>query len=154
MPARVDPATGYRSYRAEQAATVQRVLALKELGFTLAQIGPLLADPPGREELYDRSDDEGIVVHAALPVDADATLPGDRLAVLDRPATDVASTIHLGDVAEMASAYAAVMEWLEARGLRPAGGSAGGSAEVSLERDPEHPERNVTELHVAIEPKP
>ena len=39
IPARVDPATGYRYYSAEQAALVQRIVALKEFGFTLAQIG-------------------------------------------------------------------------------------------------------------------
>lgn len=40
VPARVDPDTGYRYYRAEQAAVVHRIAAFKDLGFTLAQIGP------------------------------------------------------------------------------------------------------------------
>lgn len=248
VPARIDPDTGYRYYRAAQAATVQRILALKELGFTLAQIGPILADPPGRDaiagmlsvrraeaeaereraedrvraieaklrlldrssdmtnsydvvrkvspatrlatisrrldpdddaqpqrlfgvfgelfgrlaatlaaadvtptgpawSLYDRSDQTGIVVHAGLPVAPAATVPDPAVVVVDRPALDVASTIHLGDVAEMAAAYQAIMEWFEARSLRP----AGGAAEISLVWDPEHPDRNVTELHVAID---
>jgi DNA-binding transcriptional MerR regulator len=37
-PAAVDDATGYRSYRARQFARLHRVVALKELGFTLGQI--------------------------------------------------------------------------------------------------------------------
>lgn len=249
VPARVDPDTGYRYYRAEQAVVVQRILALKELGFTLGQIGPILADPPSTEaiagmlairraeaerdrqqaeerilaieatlrtldrsndmhapydivrkvspavrlastsqrlppdaddpqrlfavfgqlfeqlgvalathgvaptgpawSLYDRSDDAGIVVHAALPIAPDADISSPGVVVVDRPELDVASTIHVGDVTEMAAAYAAIMEWLEARSLRP----SGGAAEISLVWDPEHPERNVTELHLAIQPE-
>jgi effector-binding domain-containing protein len=99
--------------------------------------------------LYDRSDDAGIVVHAALPIAPDADITSAGVVVIDRPEMDVASTIHLGDVAEMATAYAAIMEWLEARSLPP----SGGAAEISLVWDPDHPERNVTELHLAIEPE-
>lgn len=245
IPARVDPSTGYRYYSAEQAALVQRIVALKEFGFTLAQIGSILADPPStdviagmlrmrRDEadadrrraedriwaieaklrvldrsteminaydmvrkvapairlatvsrrlpptepdahqlfvvfgelfaelaqrlasdritpigpawsLYDRADDDGIVVHAGLPIPDDAvSTPG--VLVVSRPEADVASTMHLGDVAEMANAYTALMEWLEARSLRP----QGGAAEISLVWDPEHPDRNVTELQITI----
>lgn len=247
VPARVDPNSGYRYYRAAQVATVQRILALKELGFTLAQIAPILADPPGTEaiaamlairlaeaeadreraadrvraieaklrlldrssdmdttydvirkispaarlatmteqlgpdddhpnrlfdtfgrlfgalgaaldaanltpvgpawSLYDRSDDSGIVVRAGLPIAADVTVSTPDLVMVDRPSLDVAATTHVGDVSEMAGAYAAIMAWLESRSLRP----HGGSAEISLVWDPEHPERNVTELQVAIE---
>ncbi|SFW87255.1 MerR family transcriptional regulator [Amycolatopsis australiensis] len=43
-PARVDPATGYRSYEASQLARLNRIVALKELGFTLEQVATLLAD--------------------------------------------------------------------------------------------------------------
>jgi effector-binding domain-containing protein len=96
--------------------------------------------------LYDRSDDDGIVVHAGLPIHGDDTISSSAVVVMDRPELDVASTIHLGDVADMANAYAAIMRWLEARSLRP----AGGAAEISLVWDPDHPERCVTELHIAI----
>ncbi|MDS0135736.1 MULTISPECIES: MerR family transcriptional regulator [unclassified Amycolatopsis] len=43
-PARVDPATGYRSYTAAQLARLNRIVALKDLGFTLEQVATLLAD--------------------------------------------------------------------------------------------------------------
>ncbi|VVJ21466.1 Transcriptional regulator [Amycolatopsis camponoti] len=43
-PARVDPATGYRSYTAGQLARLNRIVALKDLGFTLDQVATLLAD--------------------------------------------------------------------------------------------------------------
>ena len=43
-PARVDPVTGYRSYAAGQLARLNRIVALKDLGFTLDQVATLLAD--------------------------------------------------------------------------------------------------------------
>jgi DNA-binding transcriptional MerR regulator/predicted transcriptional regulator YdeE len=41
-PERVDPDTGYRSYGVHQLARLHRLLALRDLGFTLGQIGGLL----------------------------------------------------------------------------------------------------------------
>lgn len=43
-PARVDPETGYRYYSAYQLPDLNRVLALKGLGFSLAEIDRILAD--------------------------------------------------------------------------------------------------------------
>lgn len=40
-PARVDESTGYRYYSAEQVSSLNRILALKDLGLTLEQIGSL-----------------------------------------------------------------------------------------------------------------
>jgi effector-binding domain-containing protein len=46
-PERVDPETGYRSYGVAQLARLHRLLALRDLGFTLEQIAGLLgADVP------------------------------------------------------------------------------------------------------------
>ena len=60
-PARVDPASGYRFYEAGQLARLNRIIALKDLGFTLEQVRTMLdragqrratardaAAPPGR----------------------------------------------------------------------------------------------------------
>jgi len=41
-PAKVDPDTGYRSYRASQLGRLNRILAMKELGLSLAQARRLL----------------------------------------------------------------------------------------------------------------
>jgi DNA-binding transcriptional MerR regulator len=43
-PAFVDPSTGYRTYRPEQLARLNRVVALKDLGFTLDQVATLVDD--------------------------------------------------------------------------------------------------------------
>lgn len=50
-PARVDPFTGYRFYEAGQLARLNRVIALKELGFSLDQVGTILDERVGPEEL-------------------------------------------------------------------------------------------------------
>lgn len=43
-PATVDPSTGYRSYVADQLARLNRIVALKDLGFTLQQVAEIVDD--------------------------------------------------------------------------------------------------------------
>lgn len=50
-PAHVDPATGYRYYTAAQLARLNRVIALKDLGFTLQQVQEILDEKVTTEEL-------------------------------------------------------------------------------------------------------
>ncbi|MER7107910.1 MerR family transcriptional regulator [Streptomyces sp. NPDC000229] len=50
-PARVDPYSGYRFYEAGQLARLNRVIALKDLGFTLDQVRSILDEQVGAEEL-------------------------------------------------------------------------------------------------------
>ncbi|WP_261560423.1 MerR family transcriptional regulator [Frankia tisae] len=50
-PARVDPASGYRFYDAGQLARLNRIIALKDLGFTLAQVRALVDEQVGVDEL-------------------------------------------------------------------------------------------------------
>lgn len=51
-PARIDRQTGYRFYTIDQLAQLNRVTVLKELGFSLEQIGDILRSPPlGAAEL-------------------------------------------------------------------------------------------------------
>ena len=51
VPARVDPGTGYRHYAAAQLARANRLVALKDLGFTLEQVGSVLDAEVGIEQL-------------------------------------------------------------------------------------------------------
>jgi DNA-binding transcriptional MerR regulator len=51
VPAAVDPYTGYRWYDAGQLARLNRVLALKDLGFTLDQVRSIVDDEVSAEEL-------------------------------------------------------------------------------------------------------
>src|SRR5690349_22894947 len=43
-PACVDPVSGYRFYQASQLAELNRLIALKELGFTLQQVQSIMAE--------------------------------------------------------------------------------------------------------------
>ena len=51
VPQRVDPMTGYRSYDLGQLARLHRILALRDLGFALDQIGAVLDGELSVEEL-------------------------------------------------------------------------------------------------------
>jgi DNA-binding transcriptional MerR regulator len=50
-PARVDAFTGYRYYTADQLPRLNRVIALKDLGFNLEQIGDLLDENLSTDEM-------------------------------------------------------------------------------------------------------
>lgn len=50
-PAHVRTGTGYRSYAAAQLAELNRIVALKELGFTLEQVRSIIADKVTIDEL-------------------------------------------------------------------------------------------------------
>ncbi|MEW1690966.1 MerR family transcriptional regulator [Streptomyces sp. NPDC091265] len=50
-PDRTDPATGYRYYGAGLLARLNRIIALKDLGFTLQQVRAVLDEEVGSEEL-------------------------------------------------------------------------------------------------------
>jgi effector-binding domain-containing protein len=50
-PVSVDPATGYRFYDYRQLSTLHRILALKDLGFSLEEIGHLLNDRLSTEQM-------------------------------------------------------------------------------------------------------
>lgn len=50
-PARIDPQTGYRYYSIRQLPRLNSILALKELGLSLEQIGPLLKNEISPAEL-------------------------------------------------------------------------------------------------------
>jgi DNA-binding transcriptional MerR regulator/effector-binding domain-containing protein len=52
-PVHVDPTTGYRFYSVAQLARLHQIVALRDLGFGLDQIGELLDDDPPLEQLVE-----------------------------------------------------------------------------------------------------
>jgi DNA-binding transcriptional MerR regulator len=50
-PEKVDPFTGYRYYSARQLRSLNRILALKEVGFSLEEIARILQGEPTHDEL-------------------------------------------------------------------------------------------------------
>ena len=69
-PASVDAASGYRSYEASQLAELNRVIALKDLGFTLEQVRTVLAEKVSAEELRGMLKLRRAEVHAQIEADA------------------------------------------------------------------------------------
>jgi len=226
-PASVDPSTGYRAYAADQLPRLNRVVALKDLGFTLEQVASIIDDKVGIEELHgmlrlrraelatriaedgarlrqvetrlraietegamptdevvvksvpavrvaelsgvarsfepagvgpvigplydelnarlaragltpvgapvayyeDAPDGEGVVVHAALPVNAEPG--GDHgLTIVDLPALDRAATLlHRGEMDNVMPSIQSLAKWIDANGYR----STGYNREVYLE---------------------
>jgi DNA-binding transcriptional MerR regulator len=51
QPQNVDAVTGYRSYAVHQLGRLHQLLALRDMGFTLAQIGDVLHEDPSVEQL-------------------------------------------------------------------------------------------------------
>jgi DNA-binding transcriptional MerR regulator len=50
-PSETDAWTGYRSYTLEQLPRLNRIIALKELGFSLQEVGVILSDEPTADDM-------------------------------------------------------------------------------------------------------
>jgi len=76
-PAAVDPASGYRFYRADQLGRLNRVIALKDLGFTLQQVQAILDDQVDVAEL------RGMLRLRRAQLEAQMAADGGRLASVE-----------------------------------------------------------------------
>lgn len=77
VPDRVDATSGYRSYSPEQLHLLNRLVALKDLGFTLDQVRGLLVDPPGPDEL------RGMLRLRRAELEEEARAVGTRLTAVE-----------------------------------------------------------------------
>ncbi|WP_329614545.1 MerR family transcriptional regulator [Streptomyces brevispora] len=104
-PDSTDPATGYRHYGAGQLARLNRIIALKGLGFTLQQVRAVLDEEVGSEELRGmlrlrRSELEAAMAAAAArlaqvearlrSIESEGHMSVDEVVVKDVPAVRVA----------------------------------------------------------------
>jgi len=119
-PAHADPQTGYRHYTVAQLAQLNRITVLKDLGFSLEQIGDILKAPPDADELrrlllLRRNDAERAVAQEA-----------QRLRHIETRIAQIESegTLSVDDVVERAeparrllSVRRQVASFAEARGL-------------------------------------
>jgi DNA-binding transcriptional MerR regulator len=243
QPAHVDAATGYRSYEAQQLGRLNRIVALKDLGFTLQQVQAMLDEKVSVEELRgmlrlrraelqsqiasdagrlvqvegrlrlieregamptddiqikripavrvaeltgtaasfepgaispviqplydelanrlgragltpvgpaiayyeDAPDGNGVIIHAALPVNADPRDDQD-FSVVDLPAIETAATIvHRGSMDNVLATIQSLARWIDANGYR----SAGYNREFYLECGTDH-QTWVTELQEPV----
>jgi DNA-binding transcriptional MerR regulator/effector-binding domain-containing protein len=142
-PAAVDPASGYRFYRADQLGQLNRVVALKDLGFTLQQVQTILDGQVSVEELRGMLRLRRAQLEAQLATDANRLagvearlrmieseghmntedvvvkrVPPVRVAELTAVAASYQSK-HIGPVIE--PLYAELIGRLEAAGVQPTG---------------------------------
>lgn len=150
-PARVDQATGYRYYDAGQLSRLNRLIALKDLGLGLDQVGQILDDQVEPAELggmlrlrraeladhlaeetarlattgpavaYYEQVPEGVRIHAGAPVNADRSERHD-FDIVDLPPIEQAATvIHHGPMDHVDVVFQGLARWIEENGYRSTG---------------------------------
>ncbi|MGK5446938.1 MerR family transcriptional regulator [Streptomyces radiopugnans] len=142
-PVRTDPVSGYRFYEAGQLARLNRVIALKELGFTLEQVRSILDERLGTEELRGmlrlrRAELEDAVAAATArlarvearlrTIESEGRMPTEDIVVRSIPPVRVAELTgiadgfgpeHIGPVVQ--PLYDELCRRLERAGVEPAG---------------------------------
>nr|QKO28678.1 transcriptional regulator, MerR family [Streptomyces sp.] len=89
-PAEVDPVSGYRFYEAGQLARLNRVIALKELGFTLQQVQVILDEQVSTEQL------RGMLRLRRAELEAAVAAAGVRLAQVEARLRTIESEGRMG----------------------------------------------------------
>lgn len=142
-PARVDPASGYRSYEAGQLTRLNRIIALKDLGFTLEQVRVMLDEKISTEQLRGMLRLRQAELQSAIDADTfrlaqvearlriietEGTMPANDVQIKQIPATRVAELTATAAALEPASItpviqplYKELGERLGRAGLTPAG---------------------------------
>ncbi|MFI9588471.1 MerR family transcriptional regulator [Streptomyces sp. NPDC052236] len=88
-PAHTDPFSGYRYYTAAQLAQLNRVIALKDLGFTLHQVRQILQERVSPEEL------RGMLTLRRAELEAAVAAAGARLAQVEARLRSIESEGHM-----------------------------------------------------------
>ena len=65
-PEKVDDFTGYRYYSAMQLANVNKILALKDAGFSLSEIASILQSTPSIDSIISMLEDKAEILEQAL----------------------------------------------------------------------------------------
>ncbi|MFI1222989.1 MULTISPECIES: MerR family transcriptional regulator [unclassified Streptomyces] len=142
-PDRTDPATGYRLYGAAQLARLNRIIALKDLGFTLHQVRDVLDERVGPEELRGmlrlRRAELAEAVAAASTrlarvdarlrsIESEGQMPADDVVIKTVPAvrvaelTGTAASYQPQDIGPVIGPlYEQLFPLLEGAGVRPTG---------------------------------
>ena len=104
----------YRYYREDQLPTAGRIAALKDMGFSLADIVRMLEAYDDRERLESFFSDR----RAELEAQAQDTA---HVKFRTLPEVTVASCTYKGSYTLITEVYAAVVAWIEANGYEPSG---------------------------------
>ncbi|WP_030988835.1 MerR family transcriptional regulator [Streptomyces sp. NRRL S-1813] len=172
-PARTDPVSGYRYYEAAQLARLNRIIALKDLGFSLQQVGAILAEEVSVPEL------RGMLRLRRAELEASLAAAGARLAQVEARLRTIESegrmsaddvvvkrtgAVLLAELSGMAASYGPedigpviqplygeLCRRLETAGVTPAGP---GLAYYEDADAPETPEAETSEAKTAAAKKP
>ena len=135
-PAEVHPVTGYCSYRFDQLASLDRILAMRDLGFPLSDIRPLLSAEAGLGELLERVRRQkarlaaeverqttrlrriGALERAVTAVGSSAEGSPAEIGVRVRPIADVRALTLRARVRSQGAPITALFEEAEARAAR------------------------------------
>lgn len=142
-PARTDPVSGYRFYEAAQLARLNRIIALKDLGFTLRQVKAILDEEVATEELRGmlrlrRAELEEAVAAARVrlarvearlrSIESEGRMPTDDVVVKSIPPVRVAELTGIADSYEpedigpvIQPLYDELCRRLERAGVTPTG---------------------------------
>ena len=134
-PAHVDPYTDYHYYSADQLPRLNRILALKELGFTLDQIGGLLDRDVSAEEmrgmlelrraeLQSRLAEDvarlGQIESRIQQIESEQGAPAHEVVLRSQPALDIAA-IACGPEDSFTDAFESLEAFVAAQDARAAG---------------------------------
>ena len=141
-PAAIDPFTSYRYYTLEQLPRLNRIIALKELGFSLEQVGDILSINPTAEEMHTLLNQRRAILVAEIERSSHRLAQVDmRLAQIERegipleesdvilkslPASTVASVRAIVPSVEQVSDYChehfrLIAVWLSEQGIAASG---------------------------------
>ena len=159
-PARVDTQNGYRYYTAQQATQLGRILALKEMGFSLEHIGDLVGRKVDRSTLTSLLETKRAELESAIETDrarlrqvegslrdlesGKSTLAAE-VVVRESPAVRVAA--RCARVAELDDGVEELFETLEADVARA--GVRGSGPPILIYHDRDHREANAR-VEVAV----
>ncbi|MEZ7125401.1 MerR family transcriptional regulator [Nonomuraea sp. AD125B] len=145
-PAHVDPATGYCYYTAAQLARLNRVIALKDLGFTLRQVQLILDEKVTTEELRAMLRLRRAELEAAMTAAAARLAQVEaRLRSIESEGQMAATVMHRGSMDAVLPTVQTLGRWIDAHGYR----SIGYPREINLEFPDDHDEW-VTELQEPV----
>ena len=132
-PARVDPVSGYRRYEAGQLARLNRIIALKDLGFSLEQVGAMLDQQVSAEQLRGMLRLRQAELHTRIAADTirlgqvearlriiemEGVMPADDIQVKQIPAVRVAQLTATAASLEPASISPVIQPLYEELGRR------------------------------------
>jgi effector-binding domain-containing protein len=135
-PAEVDPFTGYRYYSASQFPRIHRILALKDLGLTLDQIGDLiegnltpdqirgmlrLKQTEIKQQVAEEQARLARVEQRLKQIEQEEAMPTQEVVIKHIPAQTIASVRDTVSVAGVPQLFGELFGYLGQHGFGPAG---------------------------------